>query len=91
MLTHESRTLAVAVRELTETELDVFEEELAAAAQALESREERLQEVLFPMRNINSICSPAGFPRAGGATDVAWSNRGGGQVAGGRRTNPCCA
>ena len=38
----------MAVRELTETELEVFEEELAAAAQALESREERMQEVSVP-------------------------------------------
>ena len=35
----------MAVRELTETEVEVFEEDLAAAAQSLESREERMQEV----------------------------------------------
>ena len=41
------------MRELTETELEVFEEELAAAAQALESREERMQEVFNPAANVN--------------------------------------
>ena len=35
----------MAVRELTETEVEEFEEDLAAAAQSLESREERMQEV----------------------------------------------
>ena len=35
----------MAVRELTETEVELFEEDLAAAAQSLESREERMQEV----------------------------------------------
>ena len=43
----------MAVRELTETELEVFEEELAAAAQALESREERMQEVSVLVANFN--------------------------------------
>ena len=43
----------MAVRELTETELEVFEEELAEAAQALESREERMQEVFIPKTNVN--------------------------------------
>ena len=81
----------MAVRELTETELEVFEEELAAAAQTLESREERMQEVLSRITNINLILFTSGFPRSGGSTDVAWSNGGGGQVAGRRRTNHCCA
>ena len=81
----------MAVRELTETEVEVFEEELSAAAQALESREERVQEVLFPMTNINLTFVSSGFPWSGGATDVAWSNRGGGQVAGRCRRNPCSA
>ena len=80
----------MAVRELTETEVEVFEEELGAAAQALESREERVQEVFSQMTDINLIFVSSGFPWSGGATDVAWSNRGGGQVAGRRWPNPCC-
>ena len=47
----------MAVRELTETELEVFEEELAAAAQALESREERMQEVSVLVANFNFFSS----------------------------------
>ena len=43
----------MAVRELTETELELFEEELSAAAQALESREERIQEVFNPTANVH--------------------------------------
>ena len=50
----------MAVRELTETELEVFEEELAAAAQTLESREERMQEVLSRTTNINLILFTSG-------------------------------
>ena len=66
----------MAVRELTETELEVFEEELAAAAQALESREERMQEVSVLVANINFFAVlSSGFPWSGGAADVAWSNR----------------
>ena len=83
-----SRTLAVAVRELTETEVEVFEEDLAAAAQSLESREERMQEVSKPNSPISSL-SFSGFSRHRGATNIAWSYRGGGQAAGRRWTNPC--
>ena len=65
----------MAVRELTETELEVFEEELAEASQALESREERMQEVFIAKTNVNQFVLLSGFPWSGGAADVAWSNR----------------
>ena len=65
----------MAVRELTETEVEVFEEELAEAAQALESREERIQEVFTPKNKYQLIFSLSGFSWFGGTADVAWSNR----------------